>query len=73
MMGKGEDSATNLNKYLLDNIYLDNIYYKNSGKWKAESFETILEGEEIRVVEPGGIKLIVKKYKKRRKIWNILQ
>ncbi|MCL2156246.1 MAG: NfeD family protein [Leptospirales bacterium] len=30
-------------------------------KWKAESAETISEGEEIHVVEASGIKLIVKK------------
>jgi membrane protein implicated in regulation of membrane protease activity len=30
-------------------------------KWKAESSETISEGEEIQVVEASGIKLIVKK------------
>ena len=32
-------------------------------KWKAESEETILEGEEIHVVEASGIKLMVKKNK----------
>ncbi|MCL1911539.1 MAG: NfeD family protein [Leptospirales bacterium] len=35
--------------------------YHGLTKWKAESFETILEGEEIQVVEASGIKLIVKK------------
>ena len=38
--------------------------YHGLTKWKAESSETILEGEEIQVVEASGIKLIVKKYKK---------
>jgi len=36
--------------------------YHGLTKWKAESSETILEGEEIQVVEASGIKLIVKKY-----------
>ena len=36
--------------------------YHGLTKWKAESPETILEGEEIQVVEASGIKLIVKKY-----------
>ena len=35
--------------------------YHGLTKWKAESSETILEGEEIRVVEASGIKLIVEK------------
>ncbi|MCL2155817.1 MAG: NfeD family protein [Leptospirales bacterium] len=35
--------------------------YHGLTKWKAESSETILEGEEIHVVEASGIKLIVKK------------
>jgi membrane protein implicated in regulation of membrane protease activity len=35
--------------------------YHGLTKWKAESSDTILEGEEIQVVEASGIKLIVKK------------
>ena len=35
--------------------------YHGLTKWKAESSETISEGEEIQVVEASGIKLIVKK------------
>ena len=35
--------------------------YHGLTKWKAESSETILEGDEIKVVEASGIKLIVKK------------
>ena len=35
--------------------------YHGLTKWKAESDETILEGEEIHVVEASGIKLMVKK------------
>jgi len=35
--------------------------YHGLTKWKAESSETILEDEEIKVVEASGIKLIVKK------------
>jgi membrane protein implicated in regulation of membrane protease activity len=37
--------------------------YHGLRKWKAESSETISEGEEIIVVEAAGIKLIVKKLK----------
>ena len=35
--------------------------YHGLTKWKAESSETISEGEEIHVVEASGIKLLVKK------------
>ena len=35
--------------------------YHGLTKWKAESYETILAGEEIQVVEASGIKLIVKR------------